>query len=227
MNLGELETALKEQIQDTSLNKYFPAWINNAILELAADFELPALRLTTPYAFSITTDDWLFDLPENFQKKLFRCADVNYNEIRRYRTLDYLDRLDMNHDETGEYPTAVATVEGETNQIGIYPKVTAATTIYLWYYRKPTTLVSPRDVPTCVPAAYHYRAILPKAILKSYEHLQDQVENFDIKGLQYWQSKLVAGLRGSPVEGIGLINYLSKTQGGPRRHGGRDPVGMR
>lgn len=224
MNLGELETALKRAIQDRSLEAFYVGWINNAILELAADFELPALKVRTPVSLTITTADWLYDLPTDFHKNLFRCADVNYNEISVRRTLDYLDSLDMNHDETADHPTTVAWVEGdEGNQLGVYPK--ANDTLYLWYYKKPTTLVKASDVPTCIPSAYHYRAILPKAILKGFEHLQDQVENFDPKGLTYWQGKLMGGLRGSPIEGIGLINYLSKAQGGPRRTGGKDPVG--
>jgi hypothetical protein len=226
MNLGELEQALKLNVQDRSLEGQFPAWINNAILELAADFEFPALKLRTPYSLVITEDAWLYDLPADYHKKLFRCADANYNEISRYRTCDYLDRLDMDHSETGDHPTAVVCVEGdEGNQIGVFPK--ANDTLYLWYYKKPALLVKPADTPTCIPSAYHARVILPKVTLKAYEHLQDQVENFDTKGLQYWQGKLAAGLRGSPVEGVGLINYLSKIQGGPRRTGGRDPAGMR
>jgi hypothetical protein len=100
-------------------------------------------------------------------------------------------------------------------------------TIRLWYYKKPTTLTRATDVPTCIPEPYHARVIIPKVAVKAYEHLQDQVENFDPKGLQYWQGRLVAGLRGSPTEGPGLVQYLNKIQGGSRRHGGRDPVGAR
>jgi hypothetical protein len=225
MNLGELERAVKRALQDRSLEEFYVAWINNAILELAADFELPALKVRTPVPLTTTTSDWLYDLPSDFHKNLFRCADSNYNEIRRYRTLDYLDGLDIDHDETGDHPTAVAWTEGgdDGSQIGIYPM--ADDTLYLWYYQKPTVLVKPTDIPTCIPTAYHSRAILPKAILKGFEHLQDQVENFDQKGLAYWQQKLMGGLRGSPVEGVGLIKYLSKIQGGSRRIGGKDPVG--
>ena len=153
---------------------------------------------------------------------LFRCADGNYNEVRRYRTLDVLDRLDIDHDETGDNVTSVAVTE---TQIGVYPK--ANDTLYLWYYKKPTVLTRASDVPTCIPEAYHARVIIPKVAIKAYEHLQDQVENFDTKGLQYWQGKLAAGLRGSPMDGPGLIHYLSKIQGGSRRTGGRDPAGIR
>jgi hypothetical protein len=222
MNLGELESALNLAVNDKSLVGYFTGWINNAILELAADLELPALKTVTPTALPVTTDTWLFALPTDFQKKLFRCTDENYTRVRRYRTLEALDRLDIDHDEMGDNVIAVAVSE---IQIGVYPL--ANDTLHLWYYRKPTVLTRASDAPTCIPSAYHDRVIIPKATLKAYEHLQDQVENFDPKGLQYWQGKLAAGLRGSPVGGIGLVNYLSKIQGGSRRMGGRDPVGAR
>jgi hypothetical protein len=232
MNLGELEVAINLALDDRSLEENIKPWINNAILELAADFELPALKRRTPYSLTLTEDNWLFDLPADFHKKLFRCADENYRDIKRYRTLDALDALNLAHDATGDRPTAVATVDGdpggssgEKSQIGVYPK--ADTVIHLWYYRRPTLLARPSDIPVCIPDAYHSRVIVPKVVIKGLEHLQDQVENFDPKGLQLWQGKLVGGLQGSKVEGIGLINYLAKLQGGVKRTGGRDPVGAR
>ena len=222
MNLGELESALNLAVQDKSLVGSFNAWINIAVLELAAAFYLPALKTTSPTPLTVTTAAWLFALPADFHKFLFRCADGNYNEVRRYRTLDVLDRVDIDHDETGDNVTAVAVTE---TQIGVYPR--ANDTLYLWYYKKPPVLTRASDVPTCIPESFHSRVIIPKAVLKAFEHLQDQVENFDPKGLQYWQGKLAAGLHGSRVDGPGLVQYLSAVQGGPRRHGGRDPVGIR
>lgn len=225
MNLGELEAALDLSVQDKSLRSHYASWLNTAILELAAAFELPALKTTVPTALAVTTATWLFALPTDFQKKLFRCADSNYDEITVYRTMEYLDRLDLDHDDVADTDGHVTMVAVTESQIGIYPK--ANETIYLWYYKKPALLTRASDVPTYIPEAYHARVIIAKATLKAYEHLQDQVENFDTKGLQYWQGKLAAGLRGSPVDGPGLIHYLSKIQGGSRRTGGRDPVGIR
>ena len=219
MNLGELESALNMAVLDKSLVGSFAAWINIALLELAAALDLPALKTTTPTSLSVTTATWLYALPADFHKRLFRCVDGNYSEVQRCRVLDDLDRLDIDHDETGDNVTAVAVTE---SQIGVYPL--ANDTLRLWYFKKPVALVRASDVPTCIPEAYHSRVILPKTILKAYEHLQDQVENFDIKGLQYWQGKLAAGVYGSPVDGPGLVQYLSIIQGGPRRHGGRDPI---
>ena len=228
MNLGELEAALDLSVQDKSLRRYYAQWLNTAILELAAAYELPALKTVTPASIVCTTATWLFPLPADFlklipgKKGFSGCADSNYNEVRIYRTLEYLDRLDMDHDDTGDHVQMVAVT---ATQIGVYPK--ANETIHLWYYKKPVVLTRASDVPTCIPEAYHARVIIPKVTLKAYEHLQDQVENFDTKGLQYWQGKLAAGLRGSPMDGPGLVQYLDKVQGGSRRTGGRDPVGIR
>lgn len=225
MTLAELEAALDLIIQDRSLRPYFVNWLNIAMQELAADLEFPALKTLTPTAFPITEDKWLFDAPENFLKMLFRCADANMNRIKRYRTMDYLDSLDLAHTAIADLPTAVcaAPTTDDLWKIGVYPRATS--TIYLWFYQKPTPLEKPGDKPSFIPAAYHSRVLLPKATLKGFEHLQDQVANFDPKGLQYWQGKLQAGLKGSPVEGIGLVNFLAKEQGGPRRRGGKDPMG--
>jgi hypothetical protein len=228
MNLGELEGALDLIIQDKSLRIHFKTWINIALLELATAYELPALKLREPVAFPVTDDEWLFDLPEIFLKTLFRCADSNYQEVRRHRFLDALDRRDLDHDEIGEHVTHVATTEpddGGRAQIGVYPK--ANESLRLWFYRKPVVLVKPGDIPDCIPAGYHSRVLIPKAALKGFEHLQDQVINFDPKALQYWKSKLAEGMNGSRDQGPGMINYLVKAQGGPRRHGGRDPIGWR
>ena len=228
MTLAELESALDLAVQDKSLRRYYAQWLNTAILELAAAFELPALKTVTPASIVCTTATWLFPLPADFlklipgKKGFSGCADSNYNEVRIYRTLEYLDRLDMDHDDTGDHVQMVAVT---ATQIGVYPK--ANETIHLWYYKKPVALTRASDVPTCIPEAYHARVIIPKVTLKAYEHLQDQVENFDTKGLQYWQGKLAAGLRGSPMDGPGLVQYLDKVQGGSRRTGGRDPVGIR
>ena len=228
MNLGELEAALDLSVQDRSLRRYYAQWFNTALLELAAAYELPALKTVTPTSIVCTTATWLFPLPADFlklipgKKGFSGCADSDYNEVRIYRTLEYLDRLDMDHDDTGDHVTMVAVTD---TQIGVYPK--ANETIHLWYYKKPTALARASDVPTCIPEAYHARVILAKATLKAYEHLQDQVENFDTKGVQYWTGKLTSGLNGSRADGPGLVQYLDKVQGGSRRTGGRDPVGIR
>jgi len=230
MNLGELEAALSLIVQDKSLEPYFKDWINNAVLELATDYELPALKLLTPYSMPVDTSTWLHPLPGdcNYLKLLFRCANGDWGRVHvehqgKPIDISYLDHRDIDHDETGDHVTHAAVADtGDKQYLGIFPLATEI--LKLWFYQKPALLDKPEDVPVCIPAAFHERVILPRVIIKNYQLLQDQVENFDPKGLQYWDGKFKEGLYGSPMGTIGLINYLLKAQGGPRRHGGRDPI---
>lgn len=223
MNLGELEGRLDLIVQDESLKSHYKGMINQAILELAADYELPALRLLDPVTLPVDTTSWLWPLPKDFHKKLFRCANA-LRWIRVYRHIDDLTRLDRDHDQKGDSVTTVAWgAQGLQNVLGIYPLADDA--LDLWYFRKPAVLVKSSDICDCIPPEFHERVIVPKVIIVNYAMLQDQVENFDPKSLQFWQGELAKGLRGSPDQGPGLFNYLQKLQGGPRRHGGRDPVG--
>ena len=45
MKLSEMEAELSRMVRDDSLRALLVAWINNAILEVATDFELASLRL--------------------------------------------------------------------------------------------------------------------------------------------------------------------------------------
>lgn len=228
MNLGELEGALSLIVQEKSLEPYYKGWINNAILELATDYELPALKLLTPFPLEVNTSNWLWLLPDNFQKKLFRCANGEWGRVQvefqgKPFDISYLDALDIDHDRTADHVTHAAVAEvGDDHYLGLFPK--ANEILKLWFYQKPAVLDKPDDTPSCIPSGFHERVIIPRVIIKNFQLLQDQVENFDLKPLQYWEGKQKEGLYGSPMGPIGLINYLIKSQGGPRRHGGRDPI---
>jgi len=229
MNLEQMEKELAVIIQDASLQPQFRAWINNAILEIAADFDLPTLRLIEPATFPVTETSWLFALPETFHKKLFRAADSKWSHItvknqERPLEIDYLDRVDPGHQRVDKHVEMAAAANfGGVNYLGVYPRATES--IYLWFYEKPVELKKPGDSCTCIPPEFHERVIIPRVIIKGYQLLMDQTVNFDPKPLQYWQGKYSEGLYGSPMGPIGLINYLAKIRGGPRRHGGRDPIG--
>jgi hypothetical protein len=223
MNLGEMERRLNLIVQDSSLAPEFAGMINDALLEIAADFDLPALKLLTPVSFSVTTDNWFYSLPANYHKNLFRCVDCNFSPVTILERLEDLEALDLDHDETGDRVSTVAVMDtGEEKFLCIYPL--ANDDLRLWFYQKPTRLVKNTDVPKCIPAEFHERVIFPKLIIKNYQLLLDQVENFDLKPLQYWEGKQREGLYGSAAGPIGFINFLIKVRGGPRRHGGRDPI---
>jgi hypothetical protein len=222
MTLQELEDELVQQIQDKSLAPKFKGWLNNAILELAADLEFPTLKTAQATSFPVTDDTWLFAAPADFHKRIFRAADSNYAHIRvdhQRKPLDFscLDRANLAHDEVQDHVRMVAAGDDNgTLKVGVYPRATE--TIYLWYYRKPTVLVKPEDSPNFIPSEFHARVIIPKVIVRSYQKLIDLVEGGSLQPLQYWQGELAR-------ETTNLKFYLAKLYNPPRRHGGRDPIG--
>lgn len=220
MNLKRLEDELKLLILDKSLFPNFRQWINDAIAEVAADFELPTLRTRTPAQVTLNSTTWIFDSPATFGKMLYQCRDSEMNKVTILRDISELDALDIDHDVVGDHITHIA-VDLSDNSFCVYPK--ASEVINTWFYQRPPDLVNPTDEPTCIPAAYRERVILPKVIIKNYRILQDLIVDAPGQSLLYWKEQYKEGLYGSAKGDVGLINYLAKLQP-PRRHGGRDPL---
>ena len=170
-------------------------------------------------------------MPDSFHKKLFRVANSSltpWGPIHIHRDIEDLTRRNMAHDTMGDHVHAVATaMQGKDWYLGIYPLPLTQDVLELWFYRKPTILVKPADVPDCMPPEYHYRVIVVKTVLKNFRQFTDAIEDGPMKSVTYWEELYRRGLYGEPRGDIGLINYLAKLRGGPRRTGGRDPVGSR
>ena len=219
MTLAELMEEIGNIVMDSRLESFYKRWINEAILEIAADFTLPALRLNEPATLPVTTATWLYAVPDTFQKQLFRAADSEFNHIHILPDLDSLDRRDRSHVDIGDHVTNLAVRDQE---IGVYPL--AAESIKLWFYRLPTLLDAADSVPTCIPTAYHSRVIMPKVVIKCFRALQDMVIDAPHQSIMFWQAEYKKGLYGEPNGDIGMINFLVREKK-PRRHGGRDPIG--
>lgn len=217
MTLGELESEIALYVQDDSLAVNFKDWINNAILELANDFALPALKLNDPVPLTINKSAWLYTLPSTYLKKLYKCYDSDWSKITISHGLGDLDAVDIEHADTGDHVTQVAVRD---NQLGVYPK--AVEDIKLWYYKKPTDLDLSTDTPTCIPSQYHDRVILPKVVIKAYHMLIDMAVNPPEKSLTWWMAKYHAGLYGDSSD-VGMINCLARDKK-IQRTGGRDPL---
>jgi len=217
MNLGELKAELALYIQDPSLEGYFTSWINNAVYEIANDFSLPYLRSTEPTSLVCIATEWLYDMPATYMKNLYKAYDSDYNKITIKRSIDDLDALNIEHDDTGDNVTHIAVRDLEA---GIYPM--AAETIHLWYYKKPTDLAADGTELLCIPSQYHTRVVIPKVIVKAYPLLMDMSTQAPHQSLLYWQSKYHAGLFGDASD-VGMINCLARAKG-VKRHGGRDPL---
>lgn len=235
MNLKELEDYIHSITQEDALRPYYPAWINDAILQVASELELPALKLITPATVAITdVTTWLWAMPTNFHKKLFRCEFVDTDGLlkkitvrERIEDLEYRD-----HTIVRDPITSVATVlqEGATGGqevfLGIYPlPLTVPVTLNLYYYQLPRKLTAPGDVCGCIPPEFHEAVIPPLVLVRNYQRILDQVIDTDMKGLSYWETKVNEGLNGREMGTIGLKAYIAKLRGKPRRTGGRDPLG--
>ena len=231
MNLGEMELALSEVVNDSRLAQSFTQKLNDTIIELAGDFELPALVLLDPVSLTVNSTKWLWPMPDSFHKKLFRVANSSvtpWAHVHIHRDIEDLTWRNLAHDATGDHVTGVATaMQGAGWVLGIHPLPLAAEALQLWFYRKPTILAKPADVPDCIPPEYHYRVIVVKTVLKNFRMFTDAIEDGPMKSVTYWENLYRIGISGEPGGDIGLKNYLLKLKGGPRRTGGRDPVGYR
>ena len=229
MNLEALEASLGEFVEDSKLAQSFGQKLNDTILELAGDFELPALKLLDPVPLTVDGTKWLWPMPDSFHKKLSRVENSSitpWGRIHIHRDIEDLTRHNPAHDTTGDHVTGVATaMQGAGWVLGIHPLPLAAEALQLWFYRKPAILVKPADAPDCMPPEYHYRVIVVKTVLKNFRMFTDAIEDGPMKSLTYWEELYRRGLYGEPRGDIGLVNYLAKLKGGPRRHGGRDPIG--
>jgi hypothetical protein len=222
MTLEEMENAIKLLVRDSSLHTGLGDMIRDAIMELCADFDLPALRLITPVTLAVTTSDWIYTAPANYHKKLFKCMDSDENNVT-ICTLEDIEAADPLHTETGDYVDRIAVHEGGVNKnFCIYPKANA--TLYCWFYELPTLPTEAEDVIACIPTEYHYRVIVTKCILKNFRLFTDAIEDGPHTSISYWEEMYRQGLFGSLRGGdIGFINYIGKINPG-RRHGGNDPL---
>lgn len=222
MTLGELKEEVRLIIRDPRAQDYLDRWVNNAILEIATDFDLPYLAKIEPFAFSVTKSNWLYDLPESWHKKLFKCkrgANRDY-DITIRRNIEGIDNLDPDHDQTGDYVESIAYCD-ERRKLACYPK--ADDTLYLWFYSKPTYLDSDSQSVACIPEAYQARVIIPKVVIQNFKALQDMAVETPSQGLAFWITEYRKGLYGEYLGDIGMLNYFAKTRG-VRRHGGVDPL---
>lgn len=219
MTLAELIEELALIVRDDNLEPRFKGWINAAILTIATDFDLPTLRILQPTVFPVTSSFWVYDLPTDYHKNLFRVVDENYNRIKIFDELEYLENLDLEHVDVGDHVSHVATNE---ESLCVYPK--ADDSLRLWYYKRPTELVNLSDIPTCIPEAFQERVIIPKVVIKNFRILQDLMVDAPHQSIGYWEEIYRNGLFGSPKGEIGMINFFNKKSGTGKISGGRNPL---
>lgn len=218
MTLQELINELFAHVRDDWLrDNYFKGWINDAILKIASEFDLPALKRDQPFNLTTTTTAWQASLPEIFHKKIFKVRNFAYGRVFVLDCMADLDVIDEDHDVTGTAITHVA-FNTEKRTLGYYPK--SDDTARLWFFDKPAVLDLPGDRLTCIPDQYQRAVVIPKAICIAYPHLQDMGVQTPHPSLAFWQTEYSKGLFGTPKGDIGMVHYLAAQQ--PLRvHNGR------
>lgn len=61
--LDDLRQELHLVVKETTFQEYYQTWLNDAVEEIALTIDLPALKLLTPALLTVTTTDWLYDVP--------------------------------------------------------------------------------------------------------------------------------------------------------------------
>jgi len=218
MTLAELAFELFAHVIDEWLrDNFFKAWINDAILKIATEFDLPALKRIEPFNLPVASTGWLAALPEVFCKKVFKVRTSAWGKVHLLDCVADIDALDEDHDTTGDAITHVA-IHTERRMLGYYPK--ADDTARLWFFDRPTPLDLPNDPLTCIPEAYQRSVVIPKAVIIAFPHLQDMGVQTPNPSLTFWHSEYSKGLYGSPKGEIGMVHYLAAQQK-PRVHLGR------
>lgn len=231
MNLGQMKTELGMIVKDDSLSPFLVGWINDAILEVATDYDLPPLALADSYTLSVDTSKWLWALPEIFHKHIFLAKWVNSTDGSKHRLHVHKNPAHLirkDHTRIGDRVHEVAVIpQGKDFYLGIHPL--ADQDLDLWFYQKPAILEDTADVCDCIPFNFIPQVIYPKIIIKNYQFIVDQVMDFPFTTgpIQYWMGELAKGLNGARGQGTGLLGYFNINFHPPRRTGGRDPIGWR
>ena len=213
MNLAEFQTELRIILRDPSVESSFTTWINDELLQLAYEFDIPGLKLQTAASLACTNTVYLYNLSAAthasgfaFHKKVWKVHHPNTLQgIRIEHTLRAIDVLDPAHTATG---TNVTTVGIEHEQLATHPM--ANQTLSLWFYRRPTTLSADSDTPTWLPDSFHYKIIVPRVVLRAmriYPELATSDGGDATRALQLWMEKLRQGMYGDGYT-IGLLEAL-------------------
>ena len=230
MNRGDLKTELQIILRDSTAEGSFDTWIQDELLQLAYEFDLPTMRLRTPASLAVLNNAWQYNLTAathasgfSFHKKLSRVTNALFEIGMRIDTdLNILDDIDPDHSDTGTNVQRVAYELDLHNNavVGIWPMATE--TLSVWFYRRRTTMTADTNIPE-FPDAHHVDVLLPRIILRAfrvYPELSTEGGAGDAaRALALWEQRYQAGIYGDNGR-LGLLDTLRKSrpvrQRGPR-----------
>jgi hypothetical protein len=218
MQLSDLRLEIRQQLRDPTVESSLTTWLNQAMLELAAEFEFPTLRITTPAALAVSPSTWLYNLSALthptitgfvYQKKLTLVTSATVQQGFIIEHLHDLDFTDPTHSDTGD---AVLRIAVDADQLGVYPL--ASDTLSVWCYRRPVDMSADSDQPDGLPEPYHWRVLVPYVILRAFRLFPDyafEAPAANTGALQRWTAILNQGLYGDG-HALGLLDYIKKSQ---------------
>uniref|UniRef100_A0A6M3IFK3 Putative tail tubular protein n=1 Tax=viral metagenome TaxID=1070528 RepID=A0A6M3IFK3_9ZZZZ len=91
MNLVRLEELLAQWVKNDEYEPFFKEWMNSAVDEVAADYELPDLKLRDPVGFVCKETEWLYTVP-GFEKawvvdKAYVSGNMVSSDSSNYRCI--------------------------------------------------------------------------------------------------------------------------------------------
>lgn len=194
MNLAEMRTALSDIIQDPSYtDEYLDNFINYAYLLACGEVELSSLKrldVVTTVADQYSLD--LSTLTGGFAGRLSyigRSSSSSTSEVKVCASLELLLSEYPGLDKTGSSVVAVA-VEGSTLYYQPAPaSVAAQETLRVVYYRNPSELSAPGDIPTHIPEMLHRELLINGAAWAIFDQIEDGLDGEKINAkAYYWRS---------------------------------------
>ena len=218
MNFETLQRELREILRDPTVDHLLGGWLNDVVLEVAAMYELPTLRLRVPATLAVVNTTHIFNLSAATHVSSYtymkRCFRITSSTVEQGFTLEpsvtLLDDVDPDHSDTG---TSVQRIAVEADQIAVYPRATE--NLSVWFYRTPATMVNPTAEPDGIPAPYHYKVLVPMVVLRAVRDYPNDrpygVLGDNTKLLVWWTTRLNQGLYGDGIM-PGMLHYIQKAQ---------------
>jgi hypothetical protein len=225
-NLTTLTNAIQDILQDSAYNNAKIAErINDAVDSIAAGIRMPNGQISPPLPdlftmSTVTTSTTLpyVSLPVNYQRSVMNVYDSSGNVISSPRGGNYYSfnlflRQIQNSALTETGSVYKVCVKGTKLYYQGIP--TAAATLGLHYYKKPTTMVTATDEPDGIPEHLQLRLIKHYVCKEIFgEAIEDGQDNTGI-GVKYHTGKFYEAM-------TDLIDFIGITDAAPTYYGGDD-----
>ena len=213
-NLTTLTNAIQDILQDSAFtNAKIAERINDAVDSIAAGIRMPNGQISPPlpdlFTMSTVTTSLTLpyvSLPINYQRNVMNVYDSSGNVISSPRGGNYYSfnlflRQIQNSALTEAGSVYKVCVKGTKLYYQGIP--TAATTLGLHYYKKPTTMVTATDEPDGIPEHLQLPLIKHRVLMDIYGEMLEAGVTEPAVGMKYHEKKFYEALQ-NMVDFIGI-----------------------